>query len=398
MTTCEVLVVGGGPAGSTCAGWLRSHGVDVLVLDKATFPRDKVCAGWITPGVVEALSLDVDDYRRGRVFQTITGFRTGVMGHALVDTRYDRPVSFGILRREFDHYLLVRSGARLLDGTAVTSIARTPAGWCVNGDVTARVLVGAGGHFCPVARWLNGPGPADAVVAASEVEFALTPAQQAACGVSAEQPELYFCADLKGYGWCFRKGTTLNVGLGRQDRHRLTGHLQRFVHTLVSAGHLPADLPATWRGHAYLLNGATTRAVADDGVMLIGDAAGLAYAQSGEGIRPAIESGLLAARAIVGAGGDARRAAPESYRLALNERFGVERQAGPSRPAASAPPLRPGLLGRLPERVVQSLGRRLMATRWFTRRVLLDRWFLQPGGGPLAEPPPHRGPTGPAAL
>jgi menaquinone-9 beta-reductase len=376
--TCEVLVVGGGPAGSSCAWQLRSHGVDVLVLDKATFPRDKVCAGWITPGVVEALVLDVEEYRRGRVFQTITGFRTGVMGHSLVDTRYDRPVSFGILRREFDHYLLRRSGARVGDGTAVTSIVRTPDGWRVNGDVTARLLVGAGGHFCPVARWLNGPERAEPIVAASEVEFPLTPEQEAACRVSADQPELYFCADLKGYGWCFRKGTMLNVGLGRQDRHRLTRHLKDFVRSLVSAGHLPADLPATWRGHAYLLNGSTTRAVVDDGVVLIGDAAGLAYAQSGEGIKPAIESGLLAARAIVAAAGETHRAALEPYRLALSQRFGVERHAVPSVPTVSPLGGR-GLLGFLPDRVVQSLAHRLMATRWFNRRVVLDRWFLRPG-------------------
>jgi geranylgeranyl reductase family protein len=375
--TCEVLVVGGGPAGSSCAWQLRSRGVDVLVLDKATFPRDKVCAGWITPGVIEALVLDVEEYRRGRVFQTITGFRTGVMGQSLVDTRYNRPVSFGILRREFDHYLLRRSGARVLDGTAVTTIARTPDGWRVNGDVTARLVVGAGGHFCPVARWLNGPERAEPIVAASEVEFPLTSEQEAACRVSADQPELYFCADLKGYGWCFRKGTMLNVGLGRQDRHRLTRHLQDFVRSLVSAGHLPADLPTTWRGHAYLLNGSTTRAVVDDGVVLIGDAAGLAYAQSGEGIKPAIESGLLAARAIAAAG-ETHRAALEPYRLALSQRFGVERHAVSS--VSTVSPLRGrGLLGFFPDRVVQSLAHRLMATRWFNRRVVLDRWFLRPG-------------------
>ncbi|HEV8308102.1 MAG TPA: NAD(P)/FAD-dependent oxidoreductase [Methylomirabilota bacterium] len=383
MTTCDVLVVGGGPAGSTCAWQLRASGVDVLVIDKARFPRDKVCAGWITPAVVDELSLDVDEYRRGRVFQGIAGFRTGVMGEPLLDTRYDRPVSFGILRREFDHYLLVRSGARVLEGTAVTRIERTPDGWQVNGDITARLLIGAGGHFCPIARRLNGPRRDEPIVAASEVEFTLTPEQQAACRVNAELPELYFCPDLKGYGWCFRKETTLNVGLGRQDRHRLTEHLQRFVRTLVSEGHLPADLPTTWHGHAYLLNGSSPRAVTADGVLLIGDAAGLAYAQSGEGIRPAIESGLLAARTIIAAGGDGRGAALDPYRVALQQRFGVEREVVSSAPVAAPQPAR-GLTGLFPDRVVLSLARRLMATRWFTRRVVLDRWFLHAGDAPLA--------------
>ena len=53
MDACEVLIVGGGPAGSACAWALRNRGCDVVVMDKATFPRDKVCAGWITPAVLD---------------------------------------------------------------------------------------------------------------------------------------------------------------------------------------------------------------------------------------------------------------------------------------------------------------------------------------------------------
>ena len=83
MQRCEVLVVGGGPSGSTCAWKLQRAGVDVLVLDRKDFPRDKICAGWVTPAVVETLGLDLEDYRRdGRTFQPITGFLTGVIGGA----------------------------------------------------------------------------------------------------------------------------------------------------------------------------------------------------------------------------------------------------------------------------------------------------------------------------
>jgi flavin-dependent dehydrogenase len=67
------VITGGGPAGSACAGRLRQAGLDVVVIDGATFPRDKVCAGWITPQVIDDLRLDVDDYRSGRTFQPITG-------------------------------------------------------------------------------------------------------------------------------------------------------------------------------------------------------------------------------------------------------------------------------------------------------------------------------------
>jgi flavin-dependent dehydrogenase len=67
MDTCDVLIVGGGPAGAACAWRLRDSGLRVTILDKATFPRDKVCGGWITPAVLEELKIQPDEYVRGRV-------------------------------------------------------------------------------------------------------------------------------------------------------------------------------------------------------------------------------------------------------------------------------------------------------------------------------------------
>ena len=55
MERFDAIVVGGGPAGSTCAWQLRRAGLDVAVIDKRDFPRDKVCAGWVTPAAVETL-------------------------------------------------------------------------------------------------------------------------------------------------------------------------------------------------------------------------------------------------------------------------------------------------------------------------------------------------------
>src|SRR5262245_14891203 len=98
MDACDCLVVGGGPAGSSCARVLIQAGLDVVVLDKATFPRDKICAGWITPAVVDELDLDLTDYQRERTLQPITGFRTGLIGGPPVSTNYHRPVSYGIRR------------------------------------------------------------------------------------------------------------------------------------------------------------------------------------------------------------------------------------------------------------------------------------------------------------
>ena len=366
MDSCDALIVGGGPAGSSCARALVRHGLDVLLLDKSDFPRDKVCAGWVTPEVVEALELDLAEYAAGRVLQPITGFRTGVLGGRLLENRYAEVVSYGIRRCELDHYLLQRAGARLKLGEGVQSIERSNAGWLINGRYRAPLLIGAGGHFCPVARWLGASlGSAETVVAAKEVEFLLTPEQRTQCPLDPETPELFFCRDLKGYGWCLRKGDYLNIGLGREDNRGLSERLDAFCGYLRQQGRIPAELPDRFHGHAYLLYPHSSRPLFDQGALLIGDAAGLAYLESGEGIRPAVESGLLAADAIVLVSGDYRAERLALYAERLAARF------GPRRPAAPPSPF--PLLGKLR----RFAGRRLLANRWLTRRLVLDRWFLR---------------------
>jgi geranylgeranyl reductase family protein len=357
----EAIVVGGGPAGSTFAGALAAAGLDVVVLDQAQFPRHKVCAGWITPGVVDALALDLQDYGRTRVLQRITRFRTGIVGGRVLETEYGRTVSYGILRCEFDAYLLRRSGAAVQEGTRVGTIEREGRDWIVNGETRGPLLVGAGGHFCPVARHLGARRERDPVVVAQEIELPLTGDQERETAVRGDTPELYFCTDLKGYGWAFRKGDRLNVGLGRLDRQALTAHVAAFRDFLVSTRRVPSDLPARWNGHAYLLYEARRPRVVEDGAVLVGDAAGLAYAASGEGIRPAVESGLLAAETVLSARGQYGREDLEPYRRALAARFGTgERRIFPPVPAG----------------LVAAAGRRLFRTGWFAKRVVLDRWFL----------------------
>ncbi|MGO8690542.1 MAG: NAD(P)/FAD-dependent oxidoreductase [Thermoguttaceae bacterium] len=369
MQHCDALIVGGGPAGATCAAALRRRGLDVVVLDKATFPRAKLCAGWITPELFQTLAVDPAEYGRGRVLQAMTAFRVGRIGGPHVVVSYDRPVSFGIRRSELDDFLLRRAGAHLRLGEAVQAIERQGGRWLVNGQIATPLLVAAGGHFCPVARLLGmAPPPREPVVAAEEFEIELSPPEQDRWPVDPQVPEIYFCDDLMGYGWCIRKGPLLNVGLGREDGRALPEHVRGFCDFLKQQGR-GVEGPAKFAGHAYQLYDHSTRPLLADGVLWIGDAAGLAATQSGEGIRPAVESGLLAARAIAAAGGDYRRERLASYARAMEARFG-RRRVHPV--AASAP----GALRRL-------LGRKLLAQRWFVRRVVLDRWFLHAGQTPL---------------
>lgn len=362
METRDVLIVGAGPAGSTCAHQLRQQGFDVLILDKSQFPRNKVCAGWVTPEVMQSLDIDLNDYASSRTLQPIRSFRTSCIGSPDIYTQYDNVVSYGIRRSEFDHYLLERSGVECRMNEPVKSIVRNDKGWVINGQYAAPLLIGAGGHFCPVARHLGANvGASESPVAAQEVEFEMNAQQLQRCPVDAETPELFFTPDLKGYGWIFRKGNYLNIGLGRQDQNKLSMHVDNFIHELKQAGRIPEDMPEKLHGHAYLLYNDAPRRVYDEGVLLIGDSAGLAYQQSGEGIRPAIESALLAANTIMNAKGNYSRAYLASYETALRQRFGDKTPRQKTHSPSKIKCLFAGLLLR---------------SKLFSRHIVINRWFL----------------------
>lgn len=370
METCDVLIIGGGPAGSSCARELTRAGYKVTILDKQEFPRDKVCAGWVTPAVMESLAIDIDDYGRNNTLQPITAFRTSRIGDADIYTNYHDIVSYGIRRREFDDFLLRRSGAHLRLGEKLQSIEKDNGEWLVNGDIRTPLIIGAGGHYCPVARHMGAKlGASELPVAAQEIEFAMSEAQLRDCPVDAETPELFFTPDLKGYGWIFRKGNYLNIGLGRQDNRKLGSHVDDFVKLLQQQGRVPADLPGKFNGHAYLLYPDAPRKIVADGMFLIGDAAGLAYPQSGEGIRPAIESGLLAAKTIMNANKDYSAQSLSKYANELDQRFGKRGR---------------GLASKLiPESLKCLIAGLLLKMPWFARHVVIQRWFLHNQQAPL---------------
>ena len=316
--------------------------------------------------MLEELQLNPTEYSQNRIFQPLTGFRTSRMGGPDIETNYGEPISYGIRRVEFDEFLLARCGARILQGTALKTLERSGDYWIVNGQIKTRLVVGAAGHFCPVARFLGADSHEEIAVVAQETEFEMTPPQADSCGIRPEVPELYFCPDMKGYGWCFRKQNFLNVGLGRLDPHGLPHHVAEFVAFLKTNRKLSFDLPTPMQGHAYLLQCENKRNVVGEGILLVGDAAGVAYSQSGEGIRPAIESGLLAAGAIIAANGTYSRASLESYRSLLAARFGGSREEWPV------------IIGRhLPASLISSATRLLLASKWFSRHVILDHWFLR---------------------
>ena len=216
--------------------------------------------------MLSELGIDPAEYGRDRVLQPITGFRTGWIGGPALDTDYNADGELWDPPPRVRRLSVAALGRAAAGGGALTELAaREQAAGSSTGNIRTRLVVGAGGHFCPVAK-LTGAKPArENAVVAQEAEFEMDDRQQAGCRVRPDMPELYFCADIKGYGWCFRKHNFLNIGLGRMDQHRLSEHVAAFVRFLKSTGRISFDVPSALLGHAYLLYGVSERKVVDDG-------------------------------------------------------------------------------------------------------------------------------------
>ena len=293
MKKYRVVIVGGGPAGAACAGKLIKAGLEPLVVDKQTFPRQKVCAGWLTPGAFESLGVRPEEYPADlSVFPYLK-----VYLHGFPIRR--RGKQYAIRRLEFDHWLLERSGAEVIHHE-VKSIQPCERGYCLDGQIEAEILVGAGGTHCPVyRRFYAGTQPrSGAKIVALEDEFQHDWTDQV-CRL------WFFENGLPGYAWYVpKKGGFVNIGVGGNAEilqlrgATIQGQWEYLVAKIRRMGLVGKD-NLNPRGYVYHLRGNDFKAPADN-LYLIGDAAGLATLDMGEGIGPAILSGLLAADAILG--------------------------------------------------------------------------------------------------
>jgi menaquinone-9 beta-reductase len=300
----DAIVVGGGPAGSTCARFLTKAGLRVAVIDRAEFPRVKLCAGWLSEPVWDVLDLDPRDYPRGlwpweRCHVVYGGERHSV-----------RVRGYFIRRYEFDDFLLRESGAELLLGRSVKKIERTAEGWVVDGELRARYLIGAGGTHCPVARALSARRPLPPV-GVQEHEFQADPEEVARTRVGGDgEPELLLHDDLRGYSWNVPKTDWVNVGCGTVAAREVRSAWQRARTYFEDRAGLPTSAAAELervKGHSYyLFHPEHLESAYRDDALLIGDSLGLAHPLTAEGIYPALLSARLAAEAIAAG-------APERY-------------------------------------------------------------------------------------
>ena len=236
-----MIVVGGGPGGSTAAWRLAKRGLRPLVLDAAVFPRVKICAGWVTHEALCDLDIDPDRYPL-----TIQPFDLCVLEFegARHHTAWRRPASYGIIRREFDHYLLERAAAAGADvrwGNRVTGVEQgrhVVAVQTEHGRFEAPLVIGAGGHRCPVARALGDISEREEVVAAQESETRLPAEWVERLAPFMRAPELYVEVTVMKQSLVTRKNRKLRKLRARYPEIKIKLFYKRDIERLAQRYHL----------------------------------------------------------------------------------------------------------------------------------------------------------------
>ena len=282
-----VLIVGAGPAGCAAAYDLAAAGIQVMMIDKAEFPRLKPCAGGLTVKTVRALRYPVAPVVR----RTCESMRISNDGRGQRLLRAGTPVVAMTVRSEFDQYCLEKTlaaGGSLRRVGSISALEKTADGWRLTTrelDIHCRFLIGADGANSRVRALAFPQNP---------VCFGMAAEAEVPCEKAGEIPMTFdFGAVDRGYGWVFPKGDHLNVGLYSLDQFPIKERLREYCRT-----RLGVPLETRIVGHR-IPHGGHDLVPYRDNLMLVGDAAGLIDPLMGEGLYNAVRSGQIAAEAVI---------------------------------------------------------------------------------------------------
>lgn len=313
--THDVAIVGAGPAGAATALYAARAGLDVVLIDKRTFPRDKICGDAVARkslshlrelGLLDRVRIETHEPVGRAVLSSPNGIEV------VIDlSSRDEPSPHMVCRREvFDNVFVDAARARctVIEGVTVADVSRDHgrvAGVMVRDggrdrEIRARVVVGADGFDSVVARRL-GLYRHD-----SSRWFIATRGYYRGLDVAPRTVEVHFFDEtLPGFLWLFPTGDGItNVGLGLVHLDLKRRHVKlRDVHEAVLASPRLRDrfrrAERIGEVHGWNLpTPDTSRTLAGDGFLLAGDAAGLVDPFSGEGIGNALDSAKVAAGVI----------------------------------------------------------------------------------------------------
>ena len=288
----DCIIVGAGPAGATAAYHLGQRGHSVLVLEKASLPRHKPCGGGVSPAIAQWFDFDFMPV----IDNTITKIQyTWKMGDP-VEAELKMVEPMWIVRREaFDHFLIQQAqkqGVQLKDNTEVTAIEFNSDRWQVmtaNGTFAASYLVGADGVAGPMAKWLGLKPRQESIGATLEVKTPVPAEKRNAAYFE-------FGSIKNGYIWNFPKADGYSMSAGflrgkgkpKELKKQLTNYATQFGFDLTNSQYFEYPLSVWTENRPLHANHA----------LLVGEAAGIVDPLTGEGIRPAIFTGLKASEAI----------------------------------------------------------------------------------------------------
>jgi len=308
--TRDVIIIGAGPAGATAATILAQRGVNVLVLDKAVFPRDKLCAGLLTWKSVDVLDRVYGETPEALlasgVFNTASsGYRIRFREHTIAHGDMFYPFHF-TKRRVFDTHLLhraIQAGADVRQDSPATAVDPERGVVCLgNGEeLTGRYLIGCDGVASITRRACRFDSAAWHAGIGGAMEFYLDRTDPLLSGhvhpdLKVDSPTVYAGFLRAGYAWVFPHRDALAIGLGGHSLRHAKEFRHKFREFLSFLG-LPPGLADSLKGYGlpygnYLTKPWRGRA------LLAGDAAGLVETLFGEGIYYALHSGELAGQAV----------------------------------------------------------------------------------------------------
>ena len=324
---CDVAIVGAGPAGIAAALTLRKSGYDVVVVDKAMFPRDKCCGDGLTTGalrILEELEFDPSTVPSWTVCEDVRLRSPG--GREMYMPLPHGAGQFAAItpRIELDNALVdqaKRAGVRVLEGHAFTAIDNSSLDYVTLdveniGVVRAKFVVAADGMWSPVrkALGLSQSGYLGEWHAFRQYANNVT-------GTAKDRLHVWFDKDLlPGYAWSFPlKGGRANVGFGilRGGKYSVQ-EMKDLWPNLLQRPHIREALGATAemedRHTAWPIPARVTTATLSSGrVLFVGDAACVTDTLTGEGIGQALLSGQLAGQAIVATGNREASIARRNY-------------------------------------------------------------------------------------
>lgn len=292
MTRHDIIIIGAGPAGSTCAAICSRSGMNVLLVDAASFPRDKVCGDCINPSawpVLDSLGVAPAILKTPSSSPKIVRFSVADH-HGSVEIPLPASSSaqgeFVIRRREFDALLAERAvqlGTIFQDGSPVTALEKNESEWIITTSTGMRAraprIVAADGRNSAVCRHLRFKAPFTDRRIGIQTHLPHPPGYDGAL-----EMRLY----RSGYGGL----ADLGNGLANLCLVANTGSVEKLRAEAVS--HYGIKSPVVWRGITPISKSPTEK-IAHDGVFFCGDAARVVEPFTGEGISLALRGASLLA-------------------------------------------------------------------------------------------------------